>query len=49
MRANEISFLIVPLDPTYKAGLEGHLPTEYPEEEEAMVQEGYERSLSNPF
>jgi len=26
MRANEISFLIVPLDPAYKAGLAGHLP-----------------------
>jgi hypothetical protein len=23
---NEISFLIVPLDPPYKAGLAGHLP-----------------------
>jgi hypothetical protein len=23
---NEISFLIVPLDPAYKAGLAGHLP-----------------------
>jgi hypothetical protein len=23
---NEISFFIVPLDPTYKAGLAGHLP-----------------------
>jgi len=26
MRANEISFFIVPLDPAYKAGLAGHLP-----------------------
>jgi hypothetical protein len=26
MRANEISFLFVPLDPAYKAGLAGHLP-----------------------
>ncbi len=26
MRANEISFLIVPLDPAYKAGFMGHLP-----------------------
>jgi hypothetical protein len=26
MRANEISFLIEPLDPVYKAGLAGHLP-----------------------
>jgi hypothetical protein len=26
MRANEISFFIVPLDPAYKAGLVGHLP-----------------------
>ena len=26
MRANEMSFLIVPLDPAYKAGLAGHLP-----------------------
>ena len=26
MRANEISFLLVPLDPAYKAGLAGHLP-----------------------
>jgi hypothetical protein len=26
MRANEISFFIVPLDPAYKAGLSGHLP-----------------------
>ncbi len=26
MEANEISFLIVPLDPAYKAGLTGHLP-----------------------
>jgi hypothetical protein len=23
---NEISFLLVPLDPAYKAGLAGHLP-----------------------
>jgi hypothetical protein len=46
---NEISFFIVPLDPTYKAGLAGHLPAEYPEEEEAMVQKGYWRPLSNPF
>jgi hypothetical protein len=28
MRANEISFFIVPLDPAYKAGLAGHLPVE---------------------
>jgi len=28
---NEISFLIVPLDPAYKAGLAGHLPvTSFP-------------------
>jgi len=26
MRANEISFFIVPLDPGYKAGLLGHSP-----------------------
>ena len=26
MRANEISFLFVPLDPAYKAELAGHLP-----------------------
>jgi hypothetical protein len=26
MRANEISFFLVPLDPAYKAGLTGHLP-----------------------
>ena len=26
MRAKEISFLIVPLDPAVKAGLAGHLP-----------------------
>jgi hypothetical protein len=26
MRANEISFFIVPLDPAYKAGLAEHLP-----------------------
>ena len=26
---NEISFLIVPLDPAYKAGLAGHLPVTY--------------------
>jgi len=26
MRANETSFFIVPLHPTYKAGLVGHLP-----------------------
>jgi hypothetical protein len=26
MRANEISFFIVPLDPAYKAGLAVHLP-----------------------
>jgi len=26
MRANEISFFIVPLAPAYKAGLAGHLP-----------------------
>jgi hypothetical protein len=26
MRANEISFFIVPLKPAYKAGLAGHLP-----------------------
>jgi hypothetical protein len=26
MRAKEISLLIVPLDPAYKAGLAGHLP-----------------------
>ena len=26
MRAKEISFFIVPLDPAYKAGLAGHLP-----------------------
>ena len=26
MRAKEISFLIVPFDPAYKAGLAGHLP-----------------------
>jgi hypothetical protein len=26
MRANEISFFIVPLNPAYKAGLAGHLP-----------------------
>jgi hypothetical protein len=26
MRANEISFLLVSLDPAYKAGLAGHLP-----------------------
>jgi hypothetical protein len=26
MRANEISFFIVPIDPAYKAGLAGHLP-----------------------
>ena len=26
---NEISFLIVPLDPAYKAGLAGHLPATY--------------------
>ena len=26
MRAKEFSFLIVPLDPAYKAGLAGHLP-----------------------
>jgi hypothetical protein len=25
MRANEISFFIVPFDPAYKAGLAGHL------------------------
>jgi hypothetical protein len=31
MRANEISFFIVPLDPAYKAGLAGYLPvTSYP-------------------
>jgi len=29
MRANEISFFIVPLDPTYKAGLAGHLPVAF--------------------
>jgi len=46
---NEISFLIVPLDPTYKAGLAGHLPAKYPEEKEAIVQGGYERPLSDPF
>jgi len=26
MRAKEMAFLIVPLAPTYKAGLAGHLP-----------------------
>jgi hypothetical protein len=26
LHGNEISFFIVPLDPTYKAGLAGHLP-----------------------
>jgi len=26
MRANGISFFIVPLDPAYKAGLAGHMP-----------------------
>jgi hypothetical protein len=26
MRANEITFFIVPFDPAYKAGLTGHLP-----------------------
>ena len=26
---NEVSFLIVPLDPAYKAGLAGHLPVTY--------------------
>jgi len=29
MRANEISFFIVPLDSAYKAGLTGHLPVNY--------------------
>ena len=26
---NEISFLFVPLDPPYKAGVTGHLPVKY--------------------
>ena len=30
MRAKEISFLFVPLDPAYKAGLAGHLPVNRP-------------------
>jgi hypothetical protein len=30
MRANEISFFIVPLAPAYKAGLAGHLPVKFP-------------------